>query len=563
MLYCLLKKIKPVVVFFLIFSELFIVAGPVYAIAPIALLPLAIGAVKSVAGGATTLAQMALDALDVVDQLIGKVLYSLILLLVSSTAFLFMGAGLLDWIRSYPIHIYNNPMIDAGWHFTLGLTNLLLILIFLIIAFCWILKIESVEMKKALPRLLIVALLVNFSLLFIGMLVDVSWFLQNTFVKTFGESLVKQSIEPLRVSAISFGNVFADIILRGIAKAKIPFANIAYLVFIIKFLLGEIFYGMYLKTILVIIFNFLVGGVYLLFFILFMARISIIWILAILAPLAFLSFILPATKKFWDEWLSTLIEWVFAGIVALFFLDMGTMFFTIVIKGKPIDLGHTSTPGFFANYLFLIIYLLAVLYFVKRTTPKAAEAVVKGAIKYGSMAAAGIGAAGVKALGVPKAAEKVGRWAAERPGFREIVARPLLGYAKRQAGKEEKELKGLPLTTRAALMEKDVGEIVKEMTPKEFLKEGPDELKKPEVFMAATSDQIDLIEKSGNVAQRHALYDLGTTRIRELTAKTQELRREYFRLHHAGDPKAGSVRIQLRNIARNIGKIRTSARFRV
>jgi hypothetical protein len=53
---------------------------------------------------------------------------------------------------------------------------------------------------------------------------------------------------------------------------------------------------------------------------LFLARVIALWILAILAPIAFASYVLPATRKWWTQWWQQLIQWSIIGIPIAFFL---------------------------------------------------------------------------------------------------------------------------------------------------------------------------------------------------------------------------------------------------
>jgi len=64
-------------------------------------------------------------------------------------------------------------------------------------------------------------------------------------------------------------------------------------------------------------------AVFVLYIVLFAARVFILQLLTILSPLAFLCLILPQTQKYWDEWLKHMVQWAFVGTFLLFSLMLG------------------------------------------------------------------------------------------------------------------------------------------------------------------------------------------------------------------------------------------------
>ena len=210
---------------------------------------------------------------------------------------------------------------ETGFSFTLGLANLFLVLILLVIAFAFIFELETFQAKKALPRLFIIALLINFSLLFVKMLVDAGNIVFNTILPA-DTNLFTTAMSPFFTTA-------ADIIKNVLiwvgaiaASWAIPYANAgAQVVFV------GLFAGVLLPNIIVWIFQticfFALAGMFAIFIFLFGARVFMIQICAILAPLAFLCLILPQTKKYFDMWLKMLVGWIFLGIFCLFFLVLG------------------------------------------------------------------------------------------------------------------------------------------------------------------------------------------------------------------------------------------------
>jgi hypothetical protein len=93
--------------------------------------------------------------------------------------------------------------------------------------------------------------------------------------------------------------------------------------------------------------------------------------------------ILPQTRKYWDEWLHTLIEWLTFGIFILLLAGLGLKLFasaTIVTGTGPIEIGNFGYfPAFTYNYLFLLIYLGVTIYLSKKYTPQMATVLMNQA----------------------------------------------------------------------------------------------------------------------------------------------------------------------------------------
>jgi len=60
--------------------------------------------------------------------------------------------------------------------------------------------------------------------------------------------------------------------------------------------------------------------VFFLYFFLYLFRIMALWILVILSPLAFVFYVFPATKKFFDMWWNNFLAWCIIVIPISFFL---------------------------------------------------------------------------------------------------------------------------------------------------------------------------------------------------------------------------------------------------
>jgi len=288
------------------------------------------------------------------------------------------------------------PMTRAGWDFSAGLANMLLVLIFLIIAFAFIFKIETFQAQKALPKLILVALLINFSFLFVQMLIDLSQILYNTVLPE--APLISTVMEVLISPGESvIATVFAWFVALATAWA-IPMANA-----LAQILFSALFTVFILPNIIIwiiqAVFFWLLALMFFFFIFLFGARVFILQMLMILAPLAFLCLILPQTKSFWSQWFKTLLEWLLLGIFFLFFLVLG--FGTLSLLTPSVDalpLPGVSTfklGGFLVYYFVVFIYMAVILLAGKKFIPSGAQAL----IDFGKGIAGTVVARGLKPIG--------------------------------------------------------------------------------------------------------------------------------------------------------------------
>jgi len=170
---------------------------------------------------------------------------------------------------------------------------------------------------------------------------------------------------------------------------------------------------------------------------LFLARVVILWILAILAPIAFGCYILPATRKFFGEWFQNLIQWSILGIPIAFFLFLASVLIGNICIGNDPFTGVTSDPAitdalssaqgsygepsFLANFFTKVLskfVVLAIVILGVMLSMKMAPAGASGIINFGKsvpgkLAKTRLGqrALGGLASGAQKALDKTARFA--------------------------------------------------------------------------------------------------------------------------------------------------------
>ncbi len=246
------------------------------------------------------------------------------------TAFWFFGVlaflsadlamAILKWILS-PDFIGNvgytnpatNPMIGLGLQITQGFVNMVLILVLVFIAMATILNLAGYQTKKLLVTFVIVALLVNFAPVICGLIVDASNIVMNFFIQGMspGENFFSRTESTFNDLKKEVWGNFKD--REKLVNAVMKMATLG-TVYIISAL------------------------VYMIFAALFLARYIVIWILVILSPIAFASYVLPTTRSFWDFWIKQFLQWSIVGITCGFFLYLAEKF-------AETGINYLSNPG--------------------------------------------------------------------------------------------------------------------------------------------------------------------------------------------------------------------------
>ncbi|MGM0438997.1 MAG: hypothetical protein ACQEP3_01000 [Patescibacteria group bacterium] len=306
----------------------------------------------------------------------------LFLALIVSKALLAGSVWLLEF-ASNPAHleIMESEFVQIGWQFTSSLANTGIIIILIIIGIATILNKESLGAKKALPKLIIVALLVNFSLVFVGMVVDISNIILMTFFEAdIGEKIVSALSKSGESMITSMGAYLTASLISFAIPPSAPFAQITFILAMFGSFLPQI-----VDAVMQTLTSLLIAGALLSYSILFLARIFIIQILAIFSPLAFIAWTIDKTKKtIWDRWLKALVQWSLLGVVLLFFLLLATI---AVEPLRPQDSMSVfdNSSGFKAQIASLFIYysslgvfLIVTLKIANNFMPEGAQAVIDG-----------------------------------------------------------------------------------------------------------------------------------------------------------------------------------------
>ena len=243
-------------------------------------------------------------------------------LFVSALVMAFMSL-ILGWVISpnfISLKFTQNIFVDTGLSITKSFANLGFVFFLIIIALATALRIEEYKAKKTIPTLIIIALLINFSPVFCGMIIDFSNVVMDFFLGAI------TSLDGMMKYLWQNGLAAYNLIIGSGFDA---WATVAAL----------------MQVLVMIVFNFFAAFVFTMFISVFIMRYIMLWILVIMSPIAFVSYILPTTRRggsllSWRYWWGQLIAWSLIGIIAGFFLYLG---FTMIAM-------INAAPGTFVSY---------------------------------------------------------------------------------------------------------------------------------------------------------------------------------------------------------------------
>lgn len=228
-----------------------------------------------------------------------------------------------------PLTTEANKFVQTGWTTMRDLTNMLFILVMLGIALDYILF-NSVGVKRALPRLLLVALLVNFSLPIAGVVIDFA----NVFTAFFMQQAGGAQFTETMASKLGLANIFdikfaASFSQQGVVGTIAGAENgaLATTIFSIFYILGTLFVFLALAA-------------------MFFIRYFYLSVLLIVLPLVLVASILPQFGSHYRKWVDKFISWTMFAPAASFFLYLSMVFLDQQIGAFK---GITGSSGWLAS----------------------------------------------------------------------------------------------------------------------------------------------------------------------------------------------------------------------
>jgi len=278
-----------------------------------------------------------------------KLIVNLVLFLVSQLVNL--AAKFFELMMDLGFNRSYQSVAEVGWHVTRDISNMFFILFMIIVAFATILKIENYGIKKLLPKIIGIALLINFSLVICYFVVDITNITANFFIKDAKDTAIqmgngKGSISAVFADGLNLTKVLnpgecADSLKERKKECKEAFGKTSEeeeeclriaekedarckeikkdlksattqdqttLDILMSGILGSAILG-------IAAFTLFAGGI------LLVIRILFIWILIMVAPFAFVSNIMPALKQnIWGKWIKSFFQWCFFAPAYAFFI---------------------------------------------------------------------------------------------------------------------------------------------------------------------------------------------------------------------------------------------------
>ena len=198
--------------------------------------------------------------------------------------------------------------VKRGWIIVRDISNMFFVLVMLIISFATILKRDEYGYKKYLPKLILMAVAVNFSKTICGLFIDFSQVIMLTFVNGF-----KDIGEGSLIHMMGLKEIFT---LQQRGDVDFPSLVSAYLLGLLYVIIG-----------LVVIIAMTIA---------LAMRMIFLWIYVILSPLAFLLSAFPGGKQYSSQWWSRFTKELIAGPVLAFFVWLSFASVTATSSGSDL-----------------------------------------------------------------------------------------------------------------------------------------------------------------------------------------------------------------------------------
>jgi len=249
------------------------------------------------------------------------------------------------YIAQYNDFIYS-PAVMTGWVMVRDLCNMFFILIVLIIAFATILRIERFSIKQLLKKVIIMAILINFSKTICGLMIDAAGVVMMTFVNGFkdlGGPGITQilgidmmlKLGGLQGDTTTQADQGVDIIDRSderIANADSGNNTVGFWDIILTYTLALV----YMLVAMVVLLAML--GV-------LITRMIMLWIYIIISPMAYIASVLPSTSSMASKWWSTFTSYVVTGPMLAFFIWLSLSTLMSVSSSNPYNVTTTMLNG--------------------------------------------------------------------------------------------------------------------------------------------------------------------------------------------------------------------------
>ncbi len=242
------------------------------------------------------------------------------------------------------------PAVKIGWSVTRDISNMFFIVALLLIAVGTMFRIDQYRYSRTLQKLIMMAILINFSKAIAGFFIDFSQVVMLTFVNAFKDQAAGSlsagfGIDKLLALSNDANAAGGDI--QGLSVVGSLFAALI-MVFVATVVVG-------------------------IFTILLIQRIIMLWIYIVLAPTAYMVAVLPGSLgSWWGSWWRDFSQYLIKGPVIAFFLWLALTIITLSTNtliptsstiepnlDQPAFVNEATTGTNIINYLVAIGMLIA------------------------------------------------------------------------------------------------------------------------------------------------------------------------------------------------------------
>lgn len=277
------------------------------------------------------------------------------------------AVGGLAYFLTYQANFFKNiEVVDKTWLIMRDFSNMFFILMLIIISFATIFQIKNYNWKGLMARLIVVALLINFSLVICSYAIRASHVVSNVMLASIGGD--EKSIADNLGAALQMNKL--------VGKGQENVNNSASSLSSVgdNGNLGRTAFDAILSTIMSIVVVFIALLAIVSAFAFSLVRIPVLWALMIVSPLAWTASVLPGTKKMYEMWFKEFVGWTIFLPVYLFTLFLSLIILkarnsiSAVVSATP-KAGTDAFGGFFGfafqDLFYYIICILAIVYGLK------------------------------------------------------------------------------------------------------------------------------------------------------------------------------------------------------
>lgn len=299
--------------------------------------------------------------------------------------------------------------IDLAWEAIRDIANIFFIFVLLYIAISLIIQRNEGDAKKALIRVIIIALLLNFSLFFTKLVIDVA----NIFTIALNENILASTTTTTTHTLLPIDHGVAGEFMEsmGITRAFNPSE------------LGTTAVDKLVKAIIISAFMMAGGLIFFVVAFLLVIRFIALVFLMILSPIAFMGYVLPGLKKsVTDKWLDALVKNAFFAPVLFLAFTISLM----IIQTGGMQVGsdafnNLTIQNTALNFLLVAGFMIGSIFLAQSVGIKGGKGAVAATKLGGKWARSGLASAGM--FGVRNTVQRGARAVADSPGIRRMASK--------------------------------------------------------------------------------------------------------------------------------------------